>query len=87
MVRFVYVPLTRASPTQPEGDQMLQIHHGDDVVFAMYDDGNVLISSNPESLQRSREAAQNALDYLTDWIARSCMSSTESATTQCSQEN
>lgn len=48
----------------------IEIRDGDRSVFAMYDDGNVLILDNPETLDRASTVCREAFDYLRNWSDR-----------------
>ncbi len=53
-------------------------------VFAMYDDGNVLITDDSQIVARSIEKCQQPLAYLEGWLSKKkrCSVSKESATHQ-----
>ena len=57
---------------------MIEVREDDKTVFAMYDDGNVLITDDPKTIGRSTEVVRRAHDYLKHWLfTKQCSVSTE----------
>lgn len=58
---------------------MLQILEGDEVVFAMHDDGKIVVHTDSAKLASSMKAARRAVDYLNTCIRASWIPSPEHA--------
>jgi hypothetical protein len=57
-----------------------EVRSGGEVIFGMYEDGNVLIKANPTLIQTTAERLQDGIQFLNEWAAsassRGCTVST-----------
>lgn len=49
---------------------MLSIRDGNDVVFGMYDDGNIAIKDDAEAIKSAIERCNEAIAFLTEWRSK-----------------
>ena len=64
----------------------IEIRDGDEIVFAMHDDGGVMVQDNSSKIASAVCQCGEASEYLKAWLSKKqCNASTESETHQCSQ--
>jgi hypothetical protein len=66
---------------------VIEIRDGDEIVFAMYDDGNVMMKDDNTITTSAMNLCSDASEYLNAWmVKKQCSASTESEMHQCSRE-